>query len=40
MVKSGVMSLNGCMWPSGFTWLKVVKNAEKWGKVVESGEKW
>ena len=49
MAESGVMSLNGFMWPSGFMWLsgfmwpsgfmclKVVKNAEKRRKV---GKRW
>ena len=43
MVNSGVMSLSGFMWPSGFMRLKVGKvrkSGEKWGKVAKSGEKW
>ena len=43
MVKSGVMSLSGFIWPSGFMRLKVGKvgkSKEKWLKLGKSGEKW
>ena len=43
MVNSGVMSLSGFMWPSGFMRLKVGKvrkSGEKWRKVRKIGEEW